>query len=128
MNLPDKITRRFIREHRGTIFVFGDNVAGKGYGGQAAEARGEPNVLGIPTKWRPDNRPESFFTDAYFHGSLGSKHYIDCAFDMILEKKRAGWKIAFFPNIGTGFAHLQVKAPKTLAYIQAGIREVEEAG
>ena len=44
------ITREFVRNHPDFIFVFGDNLAKKGLGGQAREMRGEPNAVGIATK------------------------------------------------------------------------------
>ena len=47
----------------GVYFVFGDNVARKGYGGQAKEMRGEPNAIGIATKRLPSMDPEAFFSD-----------------------------------------------------------------
>jgi len=115
------ITRKFIRDHRNTIFVFGDNVEGGGYGGQAKEARGEPNAWGLPTKWRPDNRNDSFFTDG---GFKETKHYIDECFRGILYFKRRGHEIVFFPRIGMGLADLQNRAPKTLAYIRKKIKSI----
>lgn len=45
-----RYTRAEIQANPNTIYVFGDNFRMKGYGGQAYEARGEPNAFGIPTK------------------------------------------------------------------------------
>ncbi len=45
-----KYTRAYIRAHPDWLFVFGDNMMRRGFGGQAAEARGEPNAIGIATK------------------------------------------------------------------------------
>lgn len=47
----------------GVYFVFGDNTARKGMGGQAKEMRGEPNAIGIATKRLPTMDPEAFFSD-----------------------------------------------------------------
>ncbi|MBK6589930.1 MAG: hypothetical protein IPG22_16715 [Acidobacteria bacterium] len=52
------ITRAFVREHRDRIFLYGDNLTRRGFGGQAAAMRGEPNVVGIPTKKLPSNRED----------------------------------------------------------------------
>jgi hypothetical protein len=60
------ITRSFVRRHRDHIFLFGDNLAGRGFGGQAAAMRSEPNAVGIPTKKLPSNCEEAFFTDEEF--------------------------------------------------------------
>jgi len=123
MKVPSKITRRFIRDHRHAIFVFGDNIAGKGYGGQAKEARGEPNAWGLPTKWKPDNRLDSFFTDGQFREV---KEVVDALFRDLRIAMESGFEVVFFPGIGTGLADLQNRAPKTLAYIREKIRKIEE--
>jgi hypothetical protein len=52
-----------LRANPDCIFVFGDNSARKGLGGQAKEMRGEPNALGIATKRLPAMTPEAFFSD-----------------------------------------------------------------
>ena len=57
------ITRALVRSKPGTIFVFGDNMEGRGYGGQAAAMRGEPNAIGVPTKWRPQRDERAYFRD-----------------------------------------------------------------
>ena len=49
------ITRSFVREHRDHIFLFGDNLARSGFGGQAAQMRAEPNAIGLPTKKLPSS-------------------------------------------------------------------------
>lgn len=57
----DWMTREGIRAEPEAFFVFGDNMARVGYGGQAAAARGEPNALGVATLYSPgkfyDARP-----------------------------------------------------------------------
>lgn len=55
------ITREMLRAEPDTLFVFGDNMKERGFGGQAKEMRGEPNAVGIPTKWEPTNADRSFF-------------------------------------------------------------------
>jgi hypothetical protein len=42
--------------------------------------RGEPNAIGIPTKKRPDNRLDSFFTDDEYTQNVKA---IDAAFKKI---------------------------------------------
>jgi len=60
-----RISREFVRANRDRIFLFGDNLFGQGFGGQAAAMRGEPNCVGIPTKKFPSSRHGAFFTDLY---------------------------------------------------------------
>lgn len=57
------IERDDLRNNPDAVYLFGDNVRRKGMGGQAAAMRGEPNAIGIATKWAPDNRETSFFSD-----------------------------------------------------------------
>jgi hypothetical protein len=64
------ITRDFVRENPEFIFVFGDNLARSGLGGQAFHMRGEDNTLGFSTKKKPDNNPHSFYSDDDFDFSV----------------------------------------------------------
>jgi hypothetical protein len=57
------ITRKDLRENPDKRYVFGDNVERRGYGGQAKEMRGEPNAIGVVTKWAP--RRVNLFSHPY---------------------------------------------------------------
>lgn len=118
------ITRRFIQDSPDTLFVFGDNVMGKGMRGQALEARGEKNAVGLPTKWQPRLDKTAFFYDVQFDKI---KPILDDVFDRLLMFKSCGKKIMFFPKIGEGLARMHITAPKTLKYIKQRIKEVEES-
>lgn len=74
------ITRSFVREHPDHIFLFGDNLARRGFGGQAAQMRSELNAIKIPTKKLPSNTEEAFFTDAELEQN---KAAIDRAFPTV---------------------------------------------
>jgi hypothetical protein len=39
------ITRAMVKADRASLFVFGDNMEGRGFGGQAAAMRGELNTI-----------------------------------------------------------------------------------
>lgn len=56
--MKERFTPELLRAHPEAVFVFGDNLAGVGKGGQAV-VRDEPNAFGIPTKRDPAN----FFGD-----------------------------------------------------------------
>lgn len=47
------VIRDDLKKNRSALFIFGDNEARVGYGGQAREMRGEPNAFGIATLWKP---------------------------------------------------------------------------
>jgi hypothetical protein len=101
------------------LFVYGDNDIQKGRGGQAI-IRDLPNTIGLPTKKRPNNLPESFYTDLEFEKN---KAKIDAAIQRILLKAE------FYDGIilprdgfGTGLARLPLLAPKTLEYLNEQIK------
>jgi hypothetical protein len=62
IEIRERITRADLRADKEKIFLFGDNLAERGLGGQAREMRGEENAIGIPTKKAPDNNQAGFFT------------------------------------------------------------------
>ena len=54
------ITEKYLKENPNHIFVFGDNLIRKGYGG-AAKLRNQPNTYGFITKKYPSNNDDSFY-------------------------------------------------------------------
>ena len=117
------ITRSFVREHRDHIFLFGDNIARRGFGGQAAQMRAEPNAIGIPTKKLPSNVEEAFFTDAEFEQN---KAAIDRAFERLYQMSSTVEQIVVMASdgLGTGRAQLDKRAPQTFAYLQKKLAEL----
>ncbi len=111
------ITRAFVREHRDHIFLFGDNLVRRGFGGQAAAMRGEPNVVGIPTKKLHTNGKNAFFKDAEFEQNITA---IDHFFELLSAISSTTDQVIVIPanGIGTGRAQLQSRAPLTFAYLQ----------
>ena len=55
-----QITNQFLNNNPNALFVFGDNLIRKGYGG-AAVLRDHPQAIGFVTKKFPDNRDTSFY-------------------------------------------------------------------
>ena len=110
-----------MRANRDRIFLFGDNLVGQGFGGQAAAMRGEPNCVGIPTKKFPSSRDDAFFTDLEFEQN---KAAIDYAFDVLFHKISKAEQIIVIPadGLGTGRAQLESRAPLTFAYLQKCLR------
>ena len=105
------IHREDLRLEPNKIFLFGDNLTGQGFGGQAREMRGEPNAIGIPTKKRPSNTEDSFFTDREYYSNVEA---IKKAFDSIPKGRDIVIPKAL---LGTGLARLPERAPKTYAYL-----------
>jgi hypothetical protein len=119
------ITRQMVRSENTVLFVFGDNMAREGFGGQAASMRGEPNTVGIPTKWAPCMRPACFFTDADFMDVLPRLLEAD---RYICDQLNIGGLVVWPEDgIGTGLAQLETRAPKIWEKIQTMKRIYESS-
>lgn len=120
------ISRDYIKKHPRTIFLFGDNLAHRGFGGQAKEMRGEPNAVGIPTKRLPTMSRLAFFDDSMLYMKKGW----DILFKSIGEAVQDGGRfdeIVLPENgLGTGFSKMQEKCPKLLAYLNQKLKELEK--
>lgn len=100
------------RRNPRSLFVFGDNLVGKGKKGQAV-IRGEPNSVGIPTKKAPRLVASAFFTDDELESN---KAAIYLARDRIVELMGSGnYDELVLPadGWGGGLAQLPEKAPQT---------------
>ena len=122
---PGRITRTMLREQPGALFAFGDNMQRQGFGGQAAAMRGEPNAVGIPTKWRPHTGPDAFFRDADWDRPE-VRGAINAAFSQLAAAIRAGHTVAIpADGLGTGRAELATRAPRIAAAIALRIARLE---
>ena len=100
------ITREMLRAEPEKLFVFGDNLQRRGFGGQAKEMRGEPNAIGIPTKRHPTMKEGAFFTDSVLPYWIES-----CGRDFIKLLSFEGTIVWPQTGIGTGLAQLKERAP-----------------
>lgn len=82
------------------------------------EMRGEPNVVGIPTKKKPSMTVGSFFTDDELDSN---KVAIDQAFNLIPDEV-----VVYIPSagIGTGLSMLEDKAPLTFQYLKERLEQL----
>ncbi len=118
------ITREMLRAEPDTLFVFGDNMARRGLGGQAREMRGEPNAVGIPTKHRPAMDDHAFLAD---EDLPFVRPVIMKAFARLQEHALAGGKIVWpADGIGTGMAELPKRAPLIWKQIEEFRQILEE--
>lgn len=119
------IYRVDLKANPNILYVFGDNTWRVGLGGQAKEMRGEPNAVGVATKWRPSSDcPACFFSDANI---TQQKQIIAKDLKPIVEALRAG-KIVIWPldGIGSGLSKVPVKSPKTWAFIESVRKGLEK--
>ena len=120
-----RYTRAEIRARPGALYAFGDNLAGRGFGGQAREARGEPNAVGVVTKRRQAMDEGAFLTDADLPRV---RPLIEAAFARLREHLEAGGEVILpADGLGTGLAELPRRAPAIAALIEAGMEALRES-
>jgi hypothetical protein len=118
------LKREELQKNPGTLYVFGDNDARKGLGGQAKEMRGEPNAMGISTKKAPNMDDSAFKSDAEFEENA---RIITQDIDSIIAVWNTGkYNKLTVPPIGAGLAKLSEKAPKTWEYLNSELKRLEE--
>jgi hypothetical protein len=119
--IVQRYSRAEAHANRDKLYVFGDNMAGRGFGGQAGEMRGVPNAVGIPTKWRPSREPSAYFTN----GDLRDGNVKQAIMGAIAELEKhllAGGDIVYpADGVGTGLSELPTRAPDIMEFIDAGI-------
>lgn len=116
----DRYTRSLIKANPRVLFAFGDNLARVGFGGQAAEARGCLNAIGIPTKISP---LQPIFDDEVDIDLDRFKIPVIQAFVILRQHLRKGETIVWPKDgVGTGLARLHITAPRFLAAIE-GVKE-----
>lgn len=110
------IKREHLRANPQVLFVFGDNVLRKGMKGQAAEMRGEPNAIGVATKWEPNSEWNAYFHDGdYATIQRIIQQDLQRVHNALLEGKIVVWPA---DGIGTGLSQLPKKAPKAWALLE----------
>lgn len=111
-----RIIRADLKRNPNVFYVFGDNVEGWGKKGQAAEMRGEPNAIGVPTKWKPSLAEDAFFYDHQREQAIPlMEHPLNA-----IKKHLLIGKIVIWPadGIGTGYSRLPHTAPKLWAELE----------
>tara|TARA_R100001463_G_scaffold103499_3_gene157822 strand:- start:7569 stop:16382 length:8814 start_codon:yes stop_codon:yes gene_type:complete len=132
------MTPAVLKANPKTLYVFGDNVASAKiqHTGRAktpsktqAQIRNERNAIGVRTKNSTGRGTKDYWSDK----NLGkNKAMIDEDVETILQKMSTGeFENIHFPvskkgvlNLGTGAAQLSTRAPKTLQYLVAKMREL----
>jgi len=113
-------TRESVSQDPKRLYVFGDNLHGRGNAGQAC-IRGLKNAHGIPTKNSPSMTESAFFSD---EDIVENMHQIRQAFASLATLAERFDEVVFPKDgLGTGLAKLKEKAPKTYAFLQQKIWE-----
>lgn len=121
LKYQDFIERSDLRDNPEDVFVFGDNLTGTGYGGQAEQMRGEPNAVGIPTK----RSPYQYLNDKDFWDLIS----IYTTRFKFLHKAIDDGRIVVWPSdgIGTGLSKLKKKSPRCWALLQLFTEDFKES-
>jgi len=104
------ITREMVQARSHTLFIYGDNVIRRGYGGQAKACRGEHNTIGIATKRTPKTDVTAYFSDKNYKRNC---QIIKDDIGLIIYIMPRFRHVFVFPNIGEGRAQLKQRAPRT---------------
>lgn len=111
-----RYTRADLRANPTWLYAFGDNMLEKGLGGQAKAARGEPNAVGIPTKWSPSLDAEAFFSDKDYPLI---QPFILTAFARLWQHLSEGGTVVWPKDgVGSGLAELEARAPRIWTYLE----------
>lgn len=93
------ITKEFLDKNKNAIFVFGDNLIHKGYGG-AAILRDHPQAYGFVTKKYPDNKDESFYRPEEYESN-----FLASAVELMLFIEANIDKTFYISQLGGGLAN-----------------------
>lgn len=118
-----RIMRTHLRANPQVLFIFGDNVQRTGLRGQAAAMRGEPNAIGIATKWAPSMHISAMFKDS----ELEKIEKILQADLAPVAQALADRRIVVWPmdGIGTGLSQLKDNAPAVWASLEEARKYLE---
>ena len=108
-----RFTPELCRTNPEMIFIFGDNTERVGTAGQAC-IRTFTNTIGVATKWAPDYKDTSYFTD-----SLDCYHVIRKDWLKVLEAHDEGHTLCLPEDgLGTGLSMLPEKAPQLAKWLE----------
>jgi hypothetical protein len=113
------VSRSDLKNNPNTYYIFGDNLVGKGLGGQAKEMRGEPNALGWVTKKLPTQTKDAFMSDKDLEVFIQHQALTIRTIETLLERGR----VVVFPEdgLGTGLAKLEEGAPACWRHLNQGV-------
>ncbi len=110
--LVERYTEALVALHPDKIFVFDDNLVGRGKAGQAI-IRDFPNTMGIPTKRLPSMDDDAFFSD-----TAEEQNVVLRAINSV-HKELVGGKTIIFPRdgLGTGLGETATRSPRIFEII-----------
>lgn len=117
------IHRSDLQANPDTLYVFGDNVQRIGMGGQAFHMRGEPNAVGVATKWTPSTDPTAYFADKDL---TTVKHIWIQDTERVVQHLLEGQTVIWPEDgIGTGLSDVPNRAPKVWQMMEQFRKDLE---
>lgn len=117
------ILRIDLRSNPNDLYVFGDNFLRMGMSGQASYMRGEPNAVGVATKWAPSNAEFAFFTDDQFDKIR--EIWFEDTERLIQHLLEGGTVVWPEDGIGTGLSAVPTHAPKVWEWMEQYRKDLE---
>lgn len=122
-----RIYRADLRANPSVLYLFGDNAARYGRGGQASEMRGEPNAVGVRTKRLPSMDPSAFFRDDPASVVAQVAMIDEDLAPVFAHARRGGVVVVPADGLGTGLSRLATSSPRTAAYLEAALARLRGA-
>lgn len=116
MIYQSRIYRADLQANPDIIYVFGDNAQRYGRGGQAGEMRGEPNAVGIATKWDIRGKDSDFYSDSNWEGCTAQIR--EDWLPVYHHLQNGGIVVCPLDGLGTGLSELPTRAPRVYRYLQ----------
>jgi hypothetical protein len=110
-----RIYRTDLQANPQVLYLFGDNEARVGLGGQAREMRGEPNAIGIATKRTPGSDEDAYWTMEDTDRQIEVlRKDLRLPTSLLIQGRTVVYPL---DGVGTGLSELPVRAPKCMEYI-----------
>jgi len=116
------ISRQDLKRNPEVLYLFGDNDARHGMGGQAKEMRGEPNAVGVRTKSKPSRVENAFWSDDGIE--LHAASILEDLEPVVEHLENGGIVVIPMNGLGTGYSEMAKRCPKTLQYLQVALEEL----
>jgi hypothetical protein len=117
------IYRSDLERNPDAYYLFGDNDRRSGRAGQAGEMRGEDNAIGVRTKWAPDNREASFFSDKDAEEIMVM--ITEDLAELHDHLRDGGIVVIPADGLGTGLSQLPERAPQVNAFLEDALQQLE---
>ena len=120
------VYRNDLKVNPNVLYLFGDNIARMGFGGQAGQMRDEPNAIGVATKKYCSNTDECFFSD---DDLVKFAKVVDADLLPVFSHVKHGGSIVIpTDGLGTGLSELSTRAPKCFEYLERQLNLLEKMG